>query len=114
MTVLAVAMSAVAMAQPLSPLAELTPGATTCPLRRVALVRGSDSEAREGGGFYAARKNGIHGAVDLNGSLGEAVFAVARGKVITAGAGGKIGNTVIRDPPGRGDTNYGHVDTLER
>ena len=38
-----------------------------CPLNRVAMVRGSDSEASEGGGFYAARKNGIHGAVDLNG-----------------------------------------------
>jgi hypothetical protein len=31
------------------------------------MVRGSDSEASEGGGFYAARRNGIHGAVDLNG-----------------------------------------------
>jgi hypothetical protein len=29
----------------------------------VAIVRGGDAEAREGGGFYAARKNGIHGAL---------------------------------------------------
>ena len=84
-----------------------------CPLGRVALVRGSDSEAREGGGFYAARKNGIHGAVDLNGSLGEAVFAVARGKVITAGAWGKLGNTVIVDHLDGGYTIYGHLDTVD-
>jgi hypothetical protein len=55
-----------------------------CPLSRVAMVRGSDSEAREGGGFEAARGHGIHGAVDLNGSLGEPVFAVAAGKVVVA------------------------------
>ena len=84
-----------------------------CPLSRVALVRGSDSEAREGGGFYAARKNGIHGAVDLNGSLGEAVFAVAGGKVITAGAWGKLGNTVIVDHLDGGYTIYGHLDTVD-
>ena len=84
-----------------------------CPLSRVALVRGSDSEAREGGGFYAARKNGIHGAVDLNGSLGEAVFAVAGGKVITAGAWGKLGNTVIVDHRDGGYTIYGHLDTVD-
>ena len=53
-----------------------------CPLGRVAMVRGSDSEASEGGGFYAARKNGIHGAVDLNGWVGEPVFAVASGRVV--------------------------------
>lgn len=84
-----------------------------CPLGRVALVRGSDAEAREGGGFYAARKNGIHGAVDLNGALGEAVFAVADGKVITAGARGKLGNSVIVDHLDGGYTIYGHLDTVD-
>jgi len=114
MTVLAVAMSAVAMAQPLSPLAELTPGATTCPLDRVASVRGSDSEAREGGGFYAARKNGIHGALDLNGSLGEPVHAVANGKVIVAARSGwgKLGKTVVIDHRDGGYTVYGHLNTV--
>jgi len=48
--VLAVALPPVATAQPLSPLADPTPGTTVCPLDRVAMVRGSDSEAREGGG----------------------------------------------------------------
>jgi hypothetical protein len=62
-------MPAITTAQPLSPLADLAPGAV-CPLDRVAIVRGSDSEARQDGGFYAERRNGIHGAVDLNGSLG--------------------------------------------
>jgi len=35
------------------------------------MVRGGDSEASEGGGCYAARATGIHGAVDLDGFLGE-------------------------------------------
>jgi murein DD-endopeptidase MepM/ murein hydrolase activator NlpD len=87
--------------------------AVKCPLRRVAMVRGSDSEASEGGGFYAARKNGIHGAVDLNGSLGEAVFAVANGKVVTAGDWGKLGKTVILDHLDGGYTTYGHLRTVD-
>jgi hypothetical protein len=61
-------------AQPSSPLPDTS--AIRCPLGRVAIVRGGDAEASEGGGFYAARKNGIHGALDLNGwaahSRGEA------------------------------------------
>jgi len=83
-----------------------------CPLRRVAMVRGSDSEASEGGGFYAARKNGIHGAVDLDGSVGEAVFAVASGKVIVAGDWGKLGKAVILDHLDSGYTIYGHLHTV--
>jgi hypothetical protein len=47
-------------APPSSPLPDTA--AIRCPLGRVAIVRGGDAEAREGGGFYAARKNGIHGA----------------------------------------------------
>jgi murein DD-endopeptidase MepM/ murein hydrolase activator NlpD len=86
-----------------------------CPLSRVAMVRGSDSEASEGGGFYAARRNGIHGAVDLNGSVGEAVFAVANGKVVVAARSdwGKLGKTVILDHLDGGYTIYGHLDTVE-
>jgi murein DD-endopeptidase MepM/ murein hydrolase activator NlpD len=83
MVILSVAMPILAKAQSSSPSTDLTPS-PVCPLGRVAVVRGSDSEAREGGGFYAARKNGIHGAVDLNGSLGEPVFAVADGTVVVA------------------------------
>jgi len=84
-----------------------------CPLGRVAMVRGSDSEASEGGGFNAARKNGIHGAVDLNGSLGEAVFAVANGKVVMVGDWGKLGKTVILDHRDGGYTIYGHLHTVD-
>jgi murein DD-endopeptidase MepM/ murein hydrolase activator NlpD len=84
-----------------------------CPLGRMALVRGGDAEASEGGGFFAARKNGIHAAVDLNGSLGETVFAVADGKVITAGEWGKLGNTVIIDHLDGGYTIYGHLQTVD-
>src|SRR3989442_360620 len=87
-----------------------------CPLSRVAMVRGSDSEASEGGGFYAARKNGIHGAVDLNGRVGESVFAVANGKVIVAQGRsdwGKLGKTVILDHLDGGYTVYGHLHMVE-
>jgi murein DD-endopeptidase MepM/ murein hydrolase activator NlpD len=115
MVVLAVAMATVTTAQPLSPLADLTPGATECPLDRVAMIRGSDSEAREGGGFYAARRNGIHGALDLNGALGETVHAVANGKVIVAARSdwGKLGRTVVIDHRDGGYTVYGHLNTVE-
>jgi murein DD-endopeptidase MepM/ murein hydrolase activator NlpD len=111
---LSLAMPAIATAQPLSPLADLAPGAV-CPLDRVAMVRGSDSEAREGGGFYAARKNGIHGAVDLNGSVGEPVYAVANGKVVVATHNdwGKLGRTVVVDHRDGGSTVYGHLNTVE-
>ena len=86
-----------------------------CPLSRVAMVRDSDSEASEGGGFYAARRNGIHGAVDLNGSVGEPVFAVADGKVVVASRSdwGKLGRTVVLDHLDGGYTIYGHLHTVE-
>ena len=84
-----------------------------CPLGRVAMVRGSDSEASEGGGFYAARKNGMHGAVDLNGSVGETVFAVANGKVAVAGDWGRLGKTVILDHFDDRYTVYGHLHAVE-
>src|SRR5436309_9448778 len=111
---LSVATPVMANAQPLSPLADLTP-CPVCPLGRVAMVRGSDSEASEGGGFYATRKNGIHGAVDLNGWVGEPVFAVATGKVVVAARSdwGKLGRTVVLDHLDGGHTIYGHLDTIE-
>jgi murein DD-endopeptidase MepM/ murein hydrolase activator NlpD len=86
-----------------------------CPLARVAMVRGSDSEASEGGGFYAARKNGIHGAVDLNGWVGEPVFAVASARVVLAARSdwGKLGKTVILDHLDGGYTIYGHLHTVD-
>ena len=82
---LGAAMPVIANAQP-QPEPQLADPAsgTTCPLGRVAMVRGSDSEARDGGGFEASRANGIHGAVDLNGFLGEPVYAVASGTVMVA------------------------------
>ena len=86
-----------------------------CPLSRVAMVRGSDSEAREGGGFEAARGGGMHGAVDLNGVVGEPVFAVADGKVVVATRGdwGKLGKTVVIDHLDGGQTIYGHLHTVD-
>jgi hypothetical protein len=79
------------------------------------MVRGSDSEAREGGGFEAARANGIHGAVDLDGYLGEPVFAVVDGKVQLAVESdrGKLGKTVVVDHLDGGYTIYGHLRTVD-
>jgi murein DD-endopeptidase MepM/ murein hydrolase activator NlpD len=115
--VLSVAMPFVTTAQPQEPDSPLVDPAsgTTCPLGRVAMVRGSDSEAREGGGFEAARANGIHGAVDLNGHLGEPIFAVADGTVVVAARSdwGKLGKTVILDHQDGGHTIYGHLHTVE-
>jgi murein DD-endopeptidase MepM/ murein hydrolase activator NlpD len=113
--VLIVAMPISTHAQnPASPLEDRALGAA-CPLGRVAMVRGSDSEAREGEGFEAARANGIHGAVDLNGSVGDPVFAVANGKatVATRGEWGKLGKTVVLDHLDGGSTIYGHLHTVE-
>jgi len=97
-----------------SPLADPEAG-VACPLGRVAMVRGSDAEAREGGGFEAARGKSIHGAVDLNGSVGEPVFAVAYGKVVVAARGewGKLGKTVVVDHLDGGHTIYGHLHTVD-
>jgi murein DD-endopeptidase MepM/ murein hydrolase activator NlpD len=112
---LVVAAAALSHAQPLAPSEDLPPGAE-CPLARVATVRGSDAEAREGGGFYAARRNGIHGAVDLDGWVGEPVFAVAHGRVIVAEGRsdwGKLGKTVVLDHRDGGYTLYAHLHTVE-
>jgi murein DD-endopeptidase MepM/ murein hydrolase activator NlpD len=100
--------------QPEPPLVDLRSG-TACPLGRVAMVRGRDSEARDGGGFEAARGNGIHGAVDLNGFLGEPVFAVANGRVAVAARSdwGKLGKTVVLDHLDGGHTIYGHLHTVD-
>jgi murein DD-endopeptidase MepM/ murein hydrolase activator NlpD len=108
------AMPAITTAQPLSPLADLAPGAV-CPLDRVAIVRGSDSEAKQDGGFYAERKNGIHGAVDLNGSLGEPVYAVANGKVLVAARSdwGRLGRIVVVDHRDAAIPVYGHLNSVE-
>src|SRR5262249_18152554 len=114
--VLGVLLPVVSYAQPSAeaPLADPEAG-VACPLGRVAMVRGSDAEAREGGGFEAARGNGIHGAVDLNGSVGGPVFAVAHGKVgVAARSGwGELGKPVIVDHLDGGHTIYGHPPTVD-
>ena len=114
--VLGVLLRVISYAQPSAeaPLADPEAG-VSCPLGRVAMVRGSDAEAREGGGFEAARGRGIHGAVDLNGSVGEPVFAVAYGKVVVAARSewGKLGKTVVVDHLDGGHTIYGHLHTVD-
>src|SRR6266850_259812 len=69
--------------QPEPPLVDLRSG-TACPLGRVAMVRGRDSEARDGGGFEAARSDW-----------------------------GKLGKTVVLDHLDGGHTIYGHLHTVD-
>src|SRR5207245_10449097 len=52
-----------------------------CTVSRVAMVRGSDSEAREGGGVYVAREDCVHGAGVLNGWVGGVVLEMWDGEV---------------------------------
>jgi Peptidase family M23 len=114
--VLSVAMPFVTNAQPPEPDSPVVDPAsgTTCPLGRVAMVRGSDSEAREGGGFEAARERHSW-AVDLNGHLGEPILAVANATVVVASRRdwGKLGKTVILDHQDGGYTIYGHLRTVD-
>jgi murein DD-endopeptidase MepM/ murein hydrolase activator NlpD len=53
--------------------------------------------------------------VDLNGSVGEAVFAVSNETVVVAArsAWGKLGKTVILDHLDGGYTIYGHLHTVD-
>src|SRR5262249_5829748 len=113
---LGVAIPLIALAQDEdSPLTDPESG-TACPLGRIAIVRGSDSEARDGGGFEASRGRGaIHGAVDLNGSVGEPVFAVANGKIEVAYRTdwGKLGKTADIEHMDGGHNKHSHLETAQ-
>src|SRR5213080_497797 len=54
-------------------------------------------------------------SADLNGWVGEPVFAVANGRVVVAARSdwGKLGKTVVLDHLDGGYTIYGHLDTIE-
>lgn len=85
-----------------------------CPLKGSPQIRQGDSVAPSGGRFDSSRGNGKqHGALDLNGTVGQPVFAARDGRVAIAAKGwGNMGNTVVIDH-GDGDyTVYGHLDSI--
>jgi len=95
-----------------SALAQL--GGFQCPLKGSPQIRQGDSVAASGGRFDSSRGSGKkHGALDLNGSVGNAVYASLEGKVAVAQSGwGEMGNTVIIDHGAGAYTVYGHLDSI--
>jgi murein DD-endopeptidase MepM/ murein hydrolase activator NlpD len=85
-----------------------------CPMNDSPRIRQGDAIAPSGGRFDSSRGGGKkHGALDLNGTVGQPVFAAREGRVAIAAIGwGNMGNTVIIDH-GDGDyTVYGHLDSM--
>jgi murein DD-endopeptidase MepM/ murein hydrolase activator NlpD len=89
-------------------------GGYGCPLQGRPAIRQADSEAKTGGRFNSDRASGKqHGALDLNSSVGTAVYAALGGKVAVAAMGwDKMGNTVIIDHGEGAYTVYGHLDKI--
>src|SRR5438270_5565923 len=85
------------LAIPVGALAQL--GGFQCPMNGSPQVRQPDAVAPSGGAFDSTRAGGKkHGALDLNGSVGDPVFASLDGKVAVAQKNwGAMGNTVIID-----------------
>jgi murein DD-endopeptidase MepM/ murein hydrolase activator NlpD len=89
-------------------------GGFGCPLKDGARIRQGDSIAPSGGRFDSSRGNGKkHGALDLNASVGDDVFASLAGNVAVAQEDwGAMGNTVIVDHGAGAYTVYGHLDSI--
>ena len=77
-------------------------------------IRQGDSLAASGGRFDSSRGSGKkHGALDLNGQVGQVVYASLDGKVAVAQMGwGAMGNTVIIDHGAGAYTVYGHLNII--
>ena len=105
---------AVALAICVSPAAHAQLGGFGCPMQGTPAIRQGDSIAKSGGRFNSDRGNGKqHAALDLNGTLGQKVFASLDGKVAVAQMNwDKMGNTVIIDHGAGAYTVYGHLDTV--
>lgn len=89
-------------------------GGFQCPMKGTPLIRQGDSVAASGGRFDSSRAGGKkHGALDLNGTLGDPVLASLDGKVAVADpAWGNMGGTVIIDHGSGAYTVYGHLDSV--
>lgn len=77
-------------------------------------IRQGDNVAASGGRFDSQRAAGKkHGALDLNGKLGDGVFASLAGRVAVADPNwGNMGSTVIIDHGSGAYTVYGHLDSV--
>jgi murein DD-endopeptidase MepM/ murein hydrolase activator NlpD len=89
-------------------------GGFHCPMNGMPQIRQGDSVAPSGGRFDSTRSGGRkHGGLDLNGKLGDPVFASLDGTAAVAQMGwGARGNTVIIDHGSGAYTVYGHLDSI--
>jgi murein DD-endopeptidase MepM/ murein hydrolase activator NlpD len=100
------------LAWPASARAQL--GGFGCPMEGSPQIRQGDSVAKSGGRFNSTRGDGNnHGALDLNGKVGQTVSASLEGKVAVAQKSwGHMGHTVIIDHGAGAYTVYGHLDDI--
>jgi murein DD-endopeptidase MepM/ murein hydrolase activator NlpD len=89
-------------------------GGFGCPLDGQPTIRQGDAVAASGGRFDSSRGQGKrHGALDLNGAVGNTVYASLAGRVAVAQNNwGAMGNTVIIDHGSGAYTVYGHLDSI--
>jgi murein DD-endopeptidase MepM/ murein hydrolase activator NlpD len=89
-------------------------GGFGCPMKGSPRIRQGDSIAPSGGRFNSSRgTNKTHGALDLNGKVGDPVYSSLSGRVaVSATNWGEMGNTVIVDHGSGAYTVYGHLDTI--
>lgn len=89
-------------------------GGFQCPMTGKPQVRQGDKFASEGGRFNSNRGSGKkHSALDLNGTLGQDVFAALSGRTALAQKDwGQMGHTIIIDHGAGAYTVYGHLDSI--
>ena len=89
-------------------------GGFGCPMKGSPPIRQGDSVAASGGRFNSSRgADKKHGALDLNGKVGDAVFAALDGRVAVGQAPwGPMGNTIIIDHGEGAYTVYGHLQSI--
>lgn len=89
-------------------------GGFQCPMTGKPQIRQGDAIAKEGGRFNSSRGSGhVHGALDLNGVLGQPVMAALEGRVSVAQTSwGAMGNTIIIDHGAGAYTVYGHLKDI--
>lgn len=90
-------------------------GGFHCPLKGKPQIRQGDALAKEGGRFNSNRgTDKKHGGLDLNSTVGTAVFAALNGRAAVAQKGwGEMGNTIILDHGEGAYTVYGHLATVD-
>jgi murein DD-endopeptidase MepM/ murein hydrolase activator NlpD len=89
-------------------------GGFHCPMDGAPQIRQGDSVAPSGGRFDSSRGSGKkHGALDLNGRVGDPVYASLDGRIAVAQLNwGAMGNTVIIDHGSGAYTVYGHLTAV--